>query len=164
MPQIFSHRDALEANLERQLEAIRASDAKVLLLIPTSSLMVGVLAALLRSRGVDALSAVYVAASIAPIMVAYFFIGMTLIPRTGNGAKGRSLLFFGTISKRSVDEFKSEFMAISEEDYINDLATQCHTVSVIARRKYIHVRNAFLAFFIALPCWGLAIYGLSPAV
>ncbi len=162
MPQNFSPREALEANLERQLEAIRASDAKVLLLIPTSSLMVGVLAALLRSRGVDALSAVYVAASIAPIMVAYFFIGMTLIPRTGNGSKSRSLLFFGTIAHRSMEEFKAEFLTMSEADYINDLAIQCHTVSVIARRKYLHVRNAFLAFFFALPCWGLAIYGLTP--
>ena len=41
-------REILEANLTRQNEAIRASDTKVTLLVPTTTAMLGILAALFR--------------------------------------------------------------------------------------------------------------------
>ena len=45
---------------------------------------------------------------------------------------------------------------------LDDLAEQCHSTAGIARTKYRHVRNAYLAFFVALPFWVCREEGLPP--
>ncbi len=154
-------REILEANLERQVEAIRASDAKIVLLVPTTTAMLGVLAALLRGAGVSGLPALTIALSTLPLLLAYFFMALTLIPRLRPG--GRSLLFFGGVAARAPAAYQADLAALTPEAYLADLAAQCHVTAGIARTKYAHVRHAYLAFFAALPFWALAIFLLNSA-
>jgi hypothetical protein len=152
-------RSVLELNLERQVESIRASDAKIQLLVPTTTAMIGVLAALMRGPGPGALKAVYALVGALPLIVALGFMAMTVIPRLRG--EGGSLLFFGGIAGRSADDFRSAMKGLSPEAYLADLADQCHATAGIARDKYRQVRNAYLAFFTALPFWALSIYLLN---
>ena len=154
-------RSMLEANLARQIEAIRASDAKIVLLVPTMTAMLGVLAALIRLQAVAATPLVYVALSTVPILVAYFFMALTLVPRMRHDAKP-SLLYFRAISKLEPQAYRARLAALTPEAYLADLADQCHSTAGIARTKYRHVRNAYLAFFVALPFWAFAVYLLGP--
>lgn len=154
-----TRRAILEANLARQIEATRASDSKLVLLVPTTTAMAGVLAALLRGAGVEGLPALYVGLSTLPILCAYFFMGLTLIPRLRRNS--RSLLFFGGVATRDPATYRAEFAAMTPQEYLDELAEQCHITATIALRKYLHVRNAYLAFFAALPFWALAIFLLN---
>jgi hypothetical protein len=163
MSETFDPTRALEQNLERQLDAIRASDAKITLLVPTTTAMAGVLAALFRGSGVEGLPALYVAISTLPVLTTYFFMAMALIPRVRKDS-GRSILFFGDVSARTLADFRSDVAGLSSAAYLDDLAEQCHVTAGIARSKYRHVRNAYLAFFTALPFWALAIYVLNGGV
>jgi hypothetical protein len=160
MSDAFDPTSALQYNLQRQLDAIRASDAKITLLVPTATAMVGVLAALFRGSGVEGLPALYVAISTLPVLSTYFFMAMALIPRVRKDS-GNSVLFFGDVAARSLERYRADVARLSAPDYIEDLAEQCHVTAGIARTKYRHVRNAYLAYFTALPFWALAIYILS---
>lgn len=150
----------LEENLDRQLAAIRASDAKITLLVPTTTAMAGILGAMFRGSGVEGLPALYLVLSTVPVILTYFFMAMALIPRVSKSG-GASILFFGDVSNRSLDQYRSDISGLTQDAYVEDLTGQCHVTSRIARSKYGHVRRAYLAFFTALPFWALAIYVLS---
>lgn len=151
----------LETNLARQIEAIRASDAKIVLLVPTMTAMVGVLAALIRGQAATGTPVLYVALSTAPILVAYLFMALTLVPRMRHDDRP-SLLYFRAISKLDPQAYRARLADLTPEAYLTDLADQCHATAGIARTKYRHVRNAYLAFFVALPFWAFAVYLIGP--
>ncbi len=150
----------LEENLERQLAAIRASDAKITLLVPTTTAMAGILGAMFRDSGVVGLPALYLVLSTVPVILTYFFMAMALVPRVRKGSGG-SILFFGDVSDRSLEQYRRVVSGLTQSTYVDDLTEQCYVTSGIARSKYRHVRRAYLAFFSALPLWALAIYVLS---
>jgi Family of unknown function (DUF5706) len=155
----FDRRAMLEANLHRQVESIRASDGKIQLLVPTTTAMIGVLAALLRGPSPATLKAIYALVGALPLVVALAFMAMTVIPRMRSGSP--SLLFFGGIAGRDRAAFRREVLALGPDAYLADLADQCHATAGIARAKYRQVRNAYIAFFVALPSWALAIHLLN---
>lgn len=159
----FDRAEMLERNLARQIEAIRASDAKVTLLVPTSTAMVGILAAQLRLSNLGLATVLYVIASTLPLVAAYALTAMAVIPRL-HGGGSRSLLFFGGLAGRRSEEAGDGLLAMTPEAYLADLARECHASAAIARTKYRLVRHAYLAFFIAMPFWALAIYLLNRQV
>jgi hypothetical protein len=160
-PITFSdRRELLEANLARQIEAIRASDAKITLLVPTTTAMLGILAALFRIAHLTPGASVFVALSTLPLIAAYTLMAIAIIPRfRGDGQP--SLLFFGGLARRSPAEAREALLAIDGPGYLADLAGQCQVTATIAETKYRHVRNAYLAFLVALPFWTLAIFFLT---
>ena len=95
------HREMLEANLARQIESIRASDAKITLLVPTTTAMLGILAALLRDHQLGPMSMLYVLLSTLPLLLAYGLMAMAVIPRL-RGHPQPSLLFFGDLAARDL--------------------------------------------------------------
>ena len=151
----------LETNLARQIEAIRASDAKIVLLVPTMTAMVGVLAALIRGQAAAHAPVLYLGLCSVPILVAYFFMALTLVPRMRHDDRP-SLLYFRAISKLDAQAYRARLADLTPEAYLADLADQCHSTAGIARTKYRHVRNAYLAFFVALPFWAFAVYLIGP--
>ena len=153
-------REILEANFARQNEAIRASDAKITLLVPTTTAMLGILAALFRLAPLTPHASVFVAISILPLIVAYALMAIAIIPRF-RGGRSPSLLFFGGLSQRSRAEARDALIAVDGPAYLADLAEQCQVTAEIAHTKYRHVRNAYIAFLIALPFWTLAIFFLT---
>jgi hypothetical protein len=86
---------------------------------------------------------------------------LSLIPRIRPG--GRSLLFFGGIAALPRAEYRAAMLGLEADAYLADLAEQCHATAEIARTKYRHGRFAYLAFFLALPFWALAIWLLGGA-
>jgi hypothetical protein len=153
-------RGLLEANLARQIEAIRASDAKIFLLVPTTTAMLGILAALLRIAHFTQGSALYVIFSTLPLITAYALMAIAIIPRF-RGDPASSLLFFGGLADRPPAEARDALLTLDAPTYLADLAQQCHITATIARTKYRHVRNAYVAFLVALPFWATAIYLLT---
>ncbi|HPG21836.1 MAG TPA: DUF5706 domain-containing protein [Amaricoccus sp.] len=149
MSDTFDRARALEENLGRQIEAIRASDVKITLLVPTCTAMIGVVAALLRGADLGALPTAYVLLSTLPIVTAYAFMAMSVIPRL-RGRRSDSLVFFGGIAALDAAEFRARALALTPEAYLADLAEQCHAAAGIARTKYRHGRHAYLAF--SSPC------------
>ncbi len=79
-------REILEANLARQNEAIRASDAKITLLVPTTTAMLGILAALFRLAPLTPNASVLVAVSTLPLILAYALMAIAIIPRFRGGS------------------------------------------------------------------------------
>ena len=153
-------RELLEANLARQIEAIRASDAKITLLVPTTTAMLGILAALFRIAHLAHYASVFVAVSTIPLIVAYALMAIAVIPRF-RGDRSSSILFFGGLAGRPRSEARAALLAIDAPAYLADLADQCHVTAGIAATKYRHVRNAYIAFLVALPFWALAIFFLT---
>jgi hypothetical protein len=156
-------REILEANLARQNEAIRASDAKITLLVPTTTAMLGILAALFRLAPLTPNASILVALSTLPLILAYALMAIAIIPRF-RGGSAPSLLFFGGLSHRTPAEARDALLAIDAPGYLADLAEQCQVTAEIAHTKYRHVRNAYIAFLIALPFWTLAIFFLTRPV
>ena len=156
-------REILEANLARQIEAIRASDAKITLLVPTTTAMLGILAALFRIAHLAPHATLFVAISTLPLMLAYALMAVAIIPRF-RGGQSSSVLFFGGLAQRSTTEARQALLALDGPAYLADLAEQCHATAGIAETKYRHVRNAYIAFLVALPFWALTIFFLTRPV
>jgi hypothetical protein len=72
-------------------------------------------------------------------------------------------LFFGGISRVSPEAYSEAVRRLTRSAYVEELARQCHATAMIARTKYRHVRNAYLAFFVALPFWAIAIFLVNRA-
>ena len=153
-------REILEKNLARQTEAIRASDAKITLLVPTTTAMLGILAALFRLAPLTPHASIFVAISTLPLIAAYALMAIAIIPRF-RGGRSPSLLFFGGLSNRPREEARAALLAVDGTAYLTDLAEQCQVTAGIAETKYRHVRNAYIAFLVALPFWTLAIFFLT---
>jgi Family of unknown function (DUF5706) len=153
--------DLLEKNLGRQIEAIRASDTKITFLVPTLTGMLGFLAANVTRAAPGSPIVAYTLLSAAPLVLAYAFLALTVIPRMTSDS--RSHLFFGDISRQSPEAYREAMRSLTRAAYIDELAGQCHATAMIARTKYRHVRNAYLAFFVALPFWATAIYLVNRA-
>jgi succinate dehydrogenase/fumarate reductase flavoprotein subunit len=147
-----NHREMLEANLARQIEAIRAADIKIALLVPTTTAMMGVLAALLRDWVPGRGETVWVVLTVLPLFFAFAMMAAGVIPRL-RGNPSRSLLFFGDLSAHGAAEAQSALLSVSPQAYLADLAAQCHATASIARTKHQTVRRAYLAFLLALPFW-----------
>jgi hypothetical protein len=147
-----NHREMLEANLARQIEAIRAADIKIALLVPTTTAMLGVLAALLRDWVPGRGETVWVVLTVVPLFAAFAMMAAGVIPRL-RGNPARSLLFFGDLATHEAGQAQAALLSVAPQAYLADLAAQCHATASIARTKHRTVRRAYLAFLVALPFW-----------
>ncbi len=155
-----NHREMLEGNLARQTEAIRAADIKIALLVPTTTAMLGVLAALLRDKSLDPVQVLAVCLCAAPLILAFALMAAGVIPRL-RFTPSRSLLFFGDLAAQTADAAQTALLSVTPQSYLADLAAQCHTTASIAGAKHRSVRRAYLAFMLALPFWLVAIWVLN---
>jgi len=68
------------------------------------------------------------------------------------------MLFFGGIAKRDLGQFTEAACQISAEAYADDLCMQCHRNAEIADRKFTWVQRAFVALYLSVIPWCLAVY------
>lgn len=61
---------------------------------------------------------------------------LTLVAKTRNKARKKSVMFFGTIAAYSLNDFKAKTMNMSESELIKDLLEQVHTNSEICMTKF----------------------------
>lgn len=69
----------------------------------------------------------------------------------------RSLVFFGGIASRKVDQFSEELEKIDDESLVKDLAFQCHRNAEIAKSKYTWVRRSAAFLYSAVIPWLISI-------
>jgi len=148
----------LEANLDRQLSWIRATDSKLALAFALNTGMLGVLAAVSPKQACawDVAPAIFASFAAAFALASLVCLTFASFPRT-EGPRG-SLVFFGGIAQRTATQFKEAVAALSDESYIDDLANQCHRNAEIANRKFSWVQRAFICLYLAVPPWGLAVF------
>jgi hypothetical protein len=147
----------IETSLSRQLAWIAAADAKSGFVFAVATAMLGLLAATAPPFGgwtplgvsLGVVTAVLLLGSLAGALAAVF-------PRT----KGPriSVIFFGGITSRNVDAFRSDVHSLSEETYEEDLIQQCYVNAVIAGSKYHKVKIAAYLLVAAVVPWAATAY------
>lgn len=149
-----------EQTLARQLEWIRTVDTKVSILVGIDIAMLGVLATAMPASS----DPWWYAATLAIVggcctVTSLTFCALATFPRVSS--PNRSLLFFGSISTHSVEEYIKCFTTRSLQDHLEDLLYQAHRNAQIACVKYGMVKWAS-AFLIggAIP-WLIVLYTLG---
>ncbi len=104
--------------------------------------------------------AVLSAAFIVPLAISFWYVWWGHFPNL-HGGHG-SLIYFGSISRMSQDEFRGACAERTLADMENDLLNQCWRNSQILDSKFSSLRRAYLAALIALVPW-LVLIALIPA-
>lgn len=151
--------ELLKEILNRQLNWIAAADSRISLILPLSTVMLSVLAALSPDASswsifpaiVSAISAILLFGSIICAAIGSF-------PRT-SGPKG-SVVYFGGIVSRDNKQYLEAINDLSDEALCADLANQCHRNAQIAEHKFSWVKKGMIALFAAIIPWVLSVYSL----
>lgn len=153
----------LEANFSRQLAWIAAAESKIAFAFTLDTAMLGTIAALApkTATGWTTAQVVFAATASTLGLASVLCLFFASFPRT-TGPAG-SLLYFGGIAARDLQQFKDEVKALDEAGYVDDLATQCHRNGEIVAKKFLWVQRALIALYLALVPWGVAIYLLYQA-
>ena len=150
----------LEATLTRQLSWIQSADSKAAFTFAFNTAMLGMLAAVAPKS----IAVWTITASIWTAIALLFFLGslisLTVVsyPRT-DGPRG-SLIFSLGIAQRSIEQYRQAIQNLTIENYIEDLAAQCHRNAEIANTKYSWVRRALISLYLSVLPWTLAIWQL----
>ncbi|TFH58738.1 MAG: hypothetical protein E4G91_09330 [Candidatus Zixiibacteriota bacterium] len=153
----------LERNLSRQITWISVADSKISFVFAVNTAMLGVLAAVSPkvAIGWDVAPAIFAAFAAAFGLASLLFLSFASFPRT-KGPKN-SLIYFGGIAQRDVNQFKQATCEMTLDSYIEDLSAQCHRNAEIAERKFIWVQRALIALYLSVPPWCVAVYLLYNA-
>lgn len=157
----FDRHDLLERNLDRQIAWIRTSDAKISLLLPVNTAMAAILAAHLAQANLTAVHWLFAIAASLPCALSFVAAIRSVMPQTR--APGRSLIYFHDVAHHSPDEYRDRVHALTADEHLKDLASQIHLSARFASDKIRHARNAYLALFVAVPFWLIALYLLRSA-
>lgn len=157
----MEHRDLmhfLETNLTRQLQWIGAADSKVTFGFTLSTAMLGLLAAVSPKSAAcwTVAPAIFASFAAALGLSSLLFLSFASFPRT-HGPKS-SLIYFEGIVQRDHDQFKDAIKSLTQEAYVDDLASQCHRNAEIAARKFLWVQCALVCLYVSVPPWAVAIY------
>lgn len=154
---------ALEGSLDRHLGWISSANDRTSTAVTLALAMLGILAAVSPNQMDKWTCAQALFAGIAAItLVACLFMCLLAVfPRTTPPYD--SLVFFGTIAKKSHAEFEQAARGYSASDYLGDLTRQVHVNAIIAATKFRWVQNAMRALFLAVVPWVAAVYLLYGA-
>ena len=147
----------LETNLARQLQWIAAADSKVAFGFTLNAAMLGLLAAVSQKPTAWTVApAIFTLFAAALGLSSLLFLSFASFPRT-SGFKS-SLIYFGGVVQRDHDQFKDAIKSLTQEAYLDDLASQCHRSANIAARKFLWVQCALICLYVSVPPWVAAIY------
>lgn len=144
--------DRAEKILERLLVWVGRHDARSAVILSVNIAMIG--ATFLADKNVIDWSkwahvTGFAAGSL--ISLSLWYIYRTQTPRTDS--PNRSLIYFGQIADRSREGFSTDFRAMSDEQYLEDLLHQCHVNSEILTAKFYELRIAMFFTVTASPFW-----------
>jgi len=147
--------NAAEVNLERQLDWITRYDYKSSALLGLDTAMVGALALTIHGLGSTPLESVMTDFALLGLGGAFLLLFVGATPQLKSRAE--SLLFFGTIAKRTLHDYKQAFRNQTPQEYLDDLLEQCHRNSEILSVKFRYVGPAFYLIVLAIIPWTLAL-------
>ena len=94
------------------------------------------------------------------ILSAVFLLG-TLTARINGKGNKPSLLFFGEISKLSLNDYKSKILNRTEDELIKDILEQIHTNAEICTKKSKYynfgVQFVFVTTVLYIACMGIGV-------
>ncbi len=152
-----------ESALARLLEWNRAADARLGFILPLSTAMLGVLAALAPSPGSWSMfGGILIAFSCFFLVLSIVFSALSSFPRT-NGPLG-SMIYFGGIADKERAHYESGFRALTDDEYLTDLVRQCHRNAQIVEQKFTWIQRAIGCLYVASVPWALGIFELYSGV
>lgn len=154
--------NTLEKILDRQLLWISRADARISLVLPLATAMLGVLAALApRPANWEIFSAILASISAILIVLSIIFASLACFPRA-EGPKG-SNIFFNGIAGREAGQYQKTMCEISEDEYLEDICCQCHRNAQIAKVKFEWIQKALASLLISMIPWIITVYLLYKA-
>lgn len=148
-----------EKELARLLEWGRAAESRLTLVLSLSTAMLGALAMLAPPASkwtvVEGIASSFAALL---LLLSIMFAALASFPRT-TGPKG-SLIYFGGITTRNLNQYEAAVKSLTLEEYFDDLIRQCHRNAQIAERKYTWVQRSMVCLFLAALPWGLSLFVL----
>jgi hypothetical protein len=151
--------EVLEGSLGRQLAWIAAADGKTGFIFAVATAMLGLLASAAPKYGDwTALGVAFAVTATATLVSCLACVVATIFPRT-TGPK-LSVIFFGAVADRSVDDYRAEVQSLTDEAYTEDLIQQCHINAQIAAVKFTWVKRASVLLAVSVIPWVVAAYFL----
>jgi len=149
--------NTLEKILDRQLTWISRADARISLVLPIATAMLGALATLApEPANWEILPAIFASISAIFTGLAIIFSTLACFPRT-YGPRS-SNIFFNGIAGREADQYKKIMSEITEEDYLDDICRQCHRNAEIAKTKFEWIQKALAFLLISIIPWVITLY------
>ena len=149
--------DHLEKSLSRQLHWIQSADARIALILPVATAMLGSISLLIPDPDKWCISsAIFSSFTVFFLVLSIIFTSIASFPRT-NGPKG-SLIYFSGIQNREISQYQQAINDLNEENYINDLLGQCYVNSQIAHTKFTWVKRAMSCLFLSSLPWAISVY------
>jgi len=146
----------LELSLTRMLQWINAAEARIAVVLGLDTAMLGALAAFapLLKTWMTA-TVIYAAVAVGCLVLSLIFIALATFPRMRRPEQ--SMVYFGAVAEFDPEQYLAAAKSLTAEQYIDDLARQCHRNAQIARAKFGHIRRGLFFLFVAIVPWALAI-------
>jgi len=148
-----------EKTLARLLEWIRGAEAKVAPVLAIGTAMLGVLGALAPgvSEWTMCGAAVVILAGVL-LLVSLLLLFLASIPRTKGPQDSR--VFFEAIKETKPHDYLTAIRALTRDEYIADLAAQCHRNAEICSLKFRLVWGSTCLLFLAVIPWLVGVWVL----
>lgn len=147
----------LEHNLARQLDWIRAADAKIApVLFITTSMLGATVAFLSRTPKLSGLTLVLATICVAAMIHTLFCMIMVNFPRITR--YDESAIFFEGIKFSGFEAFNRKAREMTKDAYFADLSRMCYNNAIIASSKFMYVKRAMISLFIAIIPWVALVY------
>jgi len=151
--------EMLEKTLARLLDWIRGAEAKVTPVLAIDTAMLGVLGALAPGvSGWTVGGALVVILAALLLLASLLSLFLAAIPRTKGPEDSR--IFFKAIKDTKAKDYLSAVKALTHDDYIADLAAQCHRNAEICSLKFQLVWASTCLLFSAVIPWLLGVWML----
>lgn len=145
-----------EKSLAQMIDWIGRHDSRSAGLMGITVAMMGALSA--ATPAVKQWSGIFVFALILTVVgfaVVLYQLMRGQIPRIRNGKP--SLSFFGTVAGMPQEEFRSRFITMTEEEYLDDVLNQCYVNARILRSKFRCLKRGLVALLVTAIPWTWAI-------
>jgi hypothetical protein len=149
-------RERAEKSLSQMIDWIGRHDSRSAGLMGITVAMMGALSAATPSfKQWNGLLMFALAVTAAGFIVVLYQLMRGQIPRIRAGKP--SLSFFGAVAHMPHDEFRSRFLAMTEDEYLDDVLNQCYVNARILRSKFRCLKRGLIALLVTAIPWAWAL-------
>ena len=156
------HIELLKNNLSRFDSYFNLANVKASFIIPTNAIFIGIYSNYLDKVSISTLSKINIILVIICIVLLIISLFSSLLVilaflKSGNNSKYKSLLFFGSISEMSKDDFISQVKSTDEAKLETDYLEQIYLLSKSLKEKYslLNISIATLCISIILTFYSI---------
>lgn len=147
--------DAAKDQLNRLLAFFPRADAKASVVLGIDIGMIAILAG--NAPSIKNLQWPMLFAVVPAFLIAWSLLHLyfNAFPQLDGGHD--SLIYFREIAKKTESKYIEEFVAVSEEQYLKDLLGQVWRNSEILKKKFDHLKSAFVLLAAAVIPWAITL-------